>query len=84
MVARPATAPVMMPSTLALPWRCHSMNDQTDAAVAAETCVAVRVMPAVAFAASALPALNPNHPTQSIPAPTTESVRLCGGIGVVG
>src|SRR5512133_1168419 len=83
-VASPATAPVITPSTLGRPWRAHSTNIQTVAAVAADTWVAASVMPAVPFAASALPALNPNQPTHSMPAPTTESVRLCGIIGVVG
>ncbi len=36
------------------------------------------------LAASALPALKPNHPTHSIPAPIRVSVRLCGGIGSAG
>ena len=52
--------------------------------VAAEACVAVRVMPAAPLAARALPALKPNQPTQSIPAPTTERVRLWGIMGVWG
>ncbi len=34
--------------------------------------------------ASALPPLNPNQPTQSIPAPKTVNGKLCGGIGVLG
>ena len=75
---------MIAPSTLALPWRAHSMSIQTVAAVAAETCVASIVIPAAPFAPSALPALKPNHPTQSMPAPTTESVRLWGGMGVAG
>ncbi len=60
------------------------MQVQTSAAVAAETCVASSVIPAAPFAPSALPALNPNQPTQSIPAPTADRVRLCGGMGVFG
>ena len=35
------------------------------------------------FGASALPALKPNQPTQSMPAPTSVSDRLCGVIGVL-
>src|SRR5512140_721668 len=83
-VASPATAPVMIPRTLARPWRHRSTTLQARAAVAAETCVAASVQPAVPLAASVLPALKPNQPTQSIPAPTTERVRLCGGIGTLG
>ena len=33
------------------------------------------------FAASALPPLKPNQPTQSMPAPATVSVMLWGGMG---
>src|SRR5262249_62171138 len=46
----------------------------------------VRSVPAAAdpSAASALPPLNPNQPTQSSPAPLTVIVRLCGSIGVSG
>ena len=41
-------------------------------------------MPAEPLAASALPALKPNQPTHSMPAPVTVIVRLCGGIAVCG
>ena len=33
-------------------------------------------------AASALPALNPNHPTHSSAAPITDNTTLCGGMGI--
>ena len=39
---------------------------------------------AVLLAASADPALNPNQPNHSRPAPIMTSVRLCGFIGVFG
>ena len=39
-------------------------------------------MPAAPLAAIALPALKPNQPTQSMPAPVTVVGRLCGGMGV--
>ena len=39
-------------------------------------------MPAWPLAASALPPLNPNQPTQSMPAPETVMVRLCGAMAV--
>ena len=35
-------------------------------------------MPALPSAASALPPLKPNQPTQSMPAPVTVMVMLCG------
>ncbi len=41
-------------------------------------------MPAVPFAASALPALNPNQPTQSSAAPTSANGTLCGGSAASG
>ena len=41
-------------------------------------------MPAEPSAASALPALKPNQPTQSMQAPVTVIVMLCGGIAVSG
>ena len=47
-------------------------------------CVTSIAMPAAPFAASALPALKPNQPTQSSDAPVTVIVRLCGGIAVRG
>ena len=41
-------------------------------------------MPALPFAASALPALKPNQPTHSMPAPATVNGRLCGVMAVCG
>ena len=51
---------------------------------AAEIWVAVRAMAAEELAAKALPPLKPNHPTQSMPAPVTTMVMLCGGMAVWG
>ena len=84
MATRPATAPVAMPRTLGLPCRIHSTVIQVNAAVAVQMCVTAIAMPATPSAASWLPALNPNQPTQSIEAPTTVSTRLFGVIGVPG
>ena len=80
----PATAPVVIPSTLGLPRLDHSMSIQVNPAIAAEMWVTAIAMPAVPSAASSLPALKPNQPTQSIDAPTTVSTRLLGAIDVVG
>ena len=41
-------------------------------------------MAAAPFEASALPPLNPNHPTHSMPAPITVSGMLCGAMAVCG
>src|SRR4249919_778272 len=81
MATRPATAPEQIPSTLGLPFTSHSVNIQASAAAAVAICVTVIARPARPSAATAEPALNPNHPTHSRDAPTTVQVRLCGGIG---
>jgi hypothetical protein len=80
--ARPAIAPVAVPSTLGLPCFSHSMLIQVKAAMAAEIWVTVIAIAALPSAASALPPLNPYQPTQSMPVPVTHMVRLWGGIAV--
>jgi hypothetical protein len=47
-------------------------------------CVTKIAIPARPSEANALPPLNPNQPTQSIPAPVTTIVMLCGGIAICG
>src|SRR5437879_11999141 len=81
---RPATQPEMPPSTLGLPETIHSANIHASAAAAAPKCVATNALVASPLAASALPALNPNHPTHSMHAPMKLTTRLCGFIGMVG
>ena len=83
MATRPATAPEMMPRTLGLPLKAHSMNIHARPAAAAAICVTSIAMPAPAPAATAEPALKPNQPTHRSEAPTTLSTRLCGGSGSV-
>src|SRR6267142_5105087 len=80
----PATAPEIAPSALARPFLIHSAALQLSAAAAAAKCVATNALVAREFAASALPALNPNHPTHSKHAPMKLSTRLCGGMGCLG
>src|SRR5690349_24932461 len=77
----PATAPEIAPNALARPFLTHSAALQLSAAAAAPKCVATNALDASEPAASALPALNPNHPTHNRQAPTKLSTRLCGGIG---
>src|SRR5262245_60520929 len=77
----PATAPLAAPRTVGFPWPAHSANIQASAAEAAAVLVAVKAEAASAFEASALPALKPNHPTQSSAAPVSTKGMLCGGIG---
>src|SRR5436853_3504177 len=81
---RPATAPEIAPSALALPFLSHSAALQLTAAAAAPKCVATNALEAKRPAESALPALNPNHPTHNKQAPITLSTKLCGGIGCFG
>src|SRR5579859_2521633 len=81
MVASPAIIPDAAPSTLGLPLCRHSTSAQLNAPAAAEKCVAANALVASVPAVSALPALNPNQPTQSNPVPMSESTTLCGIIG---
>src|SRR5579862_2871341 len=80
----PATAPEIPPRTLGLPFRTHSAPAQPRAADAEAKCVATNALVARLPAASALPALNPNQPTQSRHAPIKLRTTLCGGIGASG
>src|SRR6516164_3708521 len=75
---RPATHPEIAPSMPGLPESSHSTAIQARAAAAAPKCVATKALVARPEAESALPALKPNQPTQSIPAPTVLITRLCG------
>src|ERR1700729_904993 len=81
---RPATDPEIAPRTLGLPFRIHSAPAHPMAAVAAAKCVATNALVARLPALSALPALNPNHPTQSRHAPIKLSTTLRGGIAFFG
>src|SRR5579863_3548672 len=77
----PATAPEIPPNTLGFPLWIHSTNNHPSAAAAVAKWVATNALVASGEAASALPALNPNQPTQSKQAPMTLITRLCGFIG---
>src|SRR6267154_1724281 len=81
MATRPATAPEIAPSALGLPLRSHSAATQPITAVAAAKWVATKALVARLPALSALPALNPNQPTQRRHAPIKLSTILCGGMG---
>src|SRR6185369_2895094 len=59
------------------------MSAQTTTAVEVAVLVLRNARPASGLAESALPALNPNQPVHSRPAPIMHSGRLCGGIGDV-
>ena len=66
---------------VALPDLIHSIAIHVNAPVAALIWVTSIAIPAEPSAATALPALKPNQPTQSIDAPIITIVLLCGGIG---
>src|SRR4051812_4809285 len=77
---RPATAPEQKPSTLGLPRSTYSAMAQTNEATAVAIVVVMNALAATPSAATALPALKPYQPTQSMPVPTIHNTMLCGGI----
>src|SRR5882724_1007567 len=77
MTTKPATAPEQNPSTLAFPRKTYSSIAQVKDAIAVASVVVVNAFAAMPSAPSALPALKPYQPTQSIPAPTMHSMVLC-------
>src|SRR5262245_39331947 len=77
----PATAPLAAPRTVGLPLPSHSAPTHARAAAAVAVFVATKALVARPLAASALPALNPNHPNQRSAAPTSTKGMLCGGMG---
>ncbi len=84
MQTRPATAPEAAPRSVGLPDRIHSAAIQPRVAAAAAVLVLRKAVAASSPDETALPALNPNQPTQSSEAPIAEKARLCGGIGWLG
>src|SRR5208282_3887363 len=80
----PATAPEIAPRALGFPLFHHSTAVQPTVAAAAPNCVATNALVAKLPAPSALPALNPNHPTQSKQAPMKLKTTLCGGMDSFG
>src|SRR3954469_12678722 len=77
----PATAPEAAPSVVALESRSRSTTSQPATAAAPATWVLKNATAAEPLAASADPALKPNQPNQSSPAPSTTRGMLCGRIG---
>src|SRR4030043_1519267 len=75
---RPATAPEASPRTVGFFVCIHSVNIHDIAAIAVAVLVLIKAAPARPFAANAEPALNPNHPNQSSPAPVMTRVKLLG------
>src|SRR5262245_50556536 len=77
----PATAPEQKPRMLGFPRSSHSAIAHANDATAVASVVVVNALAATPSAATALPALNPYHPTQSIPVPTMHRTMLCGRNG---
>src|SRR3954469_9049998 len=75
---RPTTIAVAAPTAVGLPERRMSRNVQTTSVAAGASIVVVNASAAIPLAASALPALNPNQPNQSTPAPSSVKGTLCG------
>src|SRR5665647_461839 len=68
---KPPTAPVLIPTTVGRLSIIQSNSAHVNAAAAAAICVTINALAASPSAASPLPALNPNQPTHSKPAPIT-------------
>src|SRR4029453_17311989 len=81
---RPTTIAVAAPTAVGLPLRSASRNVQTTSVAAGASIVVTNARPAMPFAATALPALNPNQPNQSRPAPSSVNGTLCGSSDVEG
>src|SRR6218665_1314947 len=75
---RPATAPDAAPTEVGFPSRIFSTMSQARSAAAGAARVFTQAVAAVASAASSDPALKPNHPNQSNPAPRSTNGGLCG------
>src|SRR5664279_4310503 len=81
MATRPATAPEAAPTLVGRPSRIFSTISQAHSAAAVATWVFMNAIPARLFAANAEPALNPNQPNHSRPAPNSTNGTLCGRSG---
>jgi hypothetical protein len=84
MATRPATAPEAPPSVVDFPFFTFSIRIQPSRAMAVAVLVLTKAWADRLLAARADPALNPNQPNHSIPAPSTVKGTLWGFIGVPG
>src|SRR5260370_23141199 len=73
---RPTTIAVAAPTAVGFRDRNASRNVQTRSVAAGASIVVTNARPAIGEAARALPALNPNQPNHSRPAPKTVSGKL--------
>src|SRR5277367_4825209 len=84
MATSPATMPEAPPNVVAWPSRIRSVSSQKSMAVAVAIVVVMNVDPAEPLELVADPALNPNQPNHSNPAPSITNGTLCGRNSVVG
>src|SRR3954466_10909525 len=75
---RPTTIAVAAPTAVGLPERMMSSTGHATRGPAAPSILVTKASPAIGLAANALPELNPNHPNQSRPAPSSTNGTLCG------
>ncbi len=80
---KPATAPDAAPTILGFPVCAHDIKTQVRAAIPVAVFVTVHALTVMPSTITSLPALKPNHPNQSIPAPRTTIGMLCGSIGTL-
>src|SRR3954463_2573398 len=80
----PTTIAVAPPTAVTLWFRVMSSSVQTTSVPIGARNVVVNASAADGLAASALPALKPNHPNQRSPAPSSVNDTLCGSNEVLG
>src|SRR5215475_1531458 len=78
MATKPATAPDDAPTIVGLRLRIHSTMIQPSNAAAVASCVLTNAMAVIRSAVSSEPALKPNQPNHSRPAPSATIGTLCG------
>src|SRR5215213_10667766 len=81
---RPTTIAVAQPTAVAFRDRIMSQKVHTTSVAAGASIVVTNARPAIGLAATALPALKPNQPNQSRPAPSSTNGMLCGSIEAEG
>ena len=80
MATRPAMAPEDAPTRVGLPSRIFSTISHPSTAAAVQIWVLMKARPVIESAVSSEPALKPNQPNHSRPAPSATSGTLCGFI----
>src|SRR4051794_23867234 len=78
MATRPAAAPDEAPTRVGLPSRIHSMTHQPIRAAAVASWVLTNATAVTLSTVSSEPALKPNQPNHSRPAPRATNGTLCG------